>query len=240
VITPQSDARLQEAFTSLTDLPTLEPSDDLREQIWLAVSGDLPPAERRALVDRMATDAAVAEAWRVAYEMWRVLQPAHPSRVFVRGSIARHPPYRAWTRGSTRVEPHYSGWTSRVIAAAATVIVAATIGVVSLLNRTPADEFRASPGYAVTSTLPANTPLPRDQFHLRWTPAPEGSRYQLRVTSEDLQVLATASDLATPEFVVPVARLAALPGGATVFWQVDVTLPTGGRVTSPTFVARVQ
>ena len=135
---------------------------------------------------------------------------------------------------------HALPWTSSWLAAAAAVVLAATTGIVSLVNQPAADEFRTSPGYAVTSLVLADTPLPRSEFRLRWTPGPEGSRYQVRVTTEDLQVLTRATDVAAPEFVVPIAPLAVLPDGARVFWQVDVSLPTGERITSPTFVARVR
>lgn len=213
----ESDIRLRQSFQALAHLPAPALSDELRERIWLAVSAELPPVERRALVDRMATDPACAEAWRVAHEMWRALQPADavPSA-------------------------HTAAWASPWLAAAATLLVATTIGIASLLNRPPADEFRTSPAYTVTSLIAAETPLPRDRFLLRWSAAPEGSRYQLRVTSEDLRVLVSAADLMTPEFVVLPAHLSTLPNGATVFWQIDVSLPTGERITSPTFVVRVQ
>jgi len=214
----ESDVRLRESFQALAELPGPDLSPELRERIWLAVSGELPPVERRALVDRMATDPACAEAWRVAHEMWQSLHPADAAT-----SVKR----TTW-------------WTSPWLAAAATVLVVTAVGIVSLVNRPPADEFRASPAYTVSSLIAADMPLPRDKFLLRWTPAPEGSRYQLRVTSEDLRVLVSAADLMTPEFVVLPAHLSALPNGAAVFWQIDVWLPTGERTTSPTFVVRVE
>jgi hypothetical protein len=60
------------------------------------------------------------------------------------------------------------------------------------------------------------------------------------VTTEDLRVLATAADLMTAEFTVEPAVLAELPGGAGVLWQIETSLPNGDRVTSPTFVTRVE
>ena len=89
------------------------------------------------------------------------------------------------------------------------------------------------------SLVPPDVALPRDAFRLRWTPGPEESRYQVRVTTEELRVLATAADLTSPEFTVEPAVLS-LPSGASVFWQVDVSLPNGERLTSPTFITRVK
>jgi hypothetical protein len=214
----ESDVRLRRAFTGLAERPGAEVSDDLRERIWLAVSGELPPVERRDLVERLAWDPACAEAWRVAHELWRASQESIEPAV---------------------VPTRTTRWTSPWLAAAAAVLIA-TVGVVSLLDRSPIDEYRTSPGYTVASLVPDEMPLPRDAFRLRWTPGPDGSRYQVRVTTEDLRVLATAADLTVAELVVEPAALASLPDGATVFWQVDVSSPDGERITSRTFVVRVQ
>jgi hypothetical protein len=62
----------------------------------------------------------------------------------------------------------------------------------------------------------------------------------VRATTEELQLLATAADLTAPEFVIDRVALSALPGGASVFWQVDVSLPNGERRTSSTFITRVE
>jgi hypothetical protein len=217
-----SDERLAQAFRAVGDTNGSEVPEDLCERIWLAVSGALPPEERRELVERTATDPGCAEAWRVASELWRASQAAG-----VGGAAVAAP------RLTTR-------WTPPWLSAAAALLLVTAIGVVSLLNRRPGDEFRASSGFVVESLVPADMALPRDAFRLRWTPGPEGSRYQARVTTEDLQVLATAADLTAPEFSVDPAVLSGLPGGASVFWQVDVSLPNGERLMSSTFITRVE
>jgi hypothetical protein len=212
-------ARLRRAFTALEDLPVPEISDDVRERIWLAVSGVLPPDERRELIERTALDPACAEAWRVAHEMWLASQESVAPLITPAGTAC---------------------WTSPWLAAAAVLLFVTTLGIASLFNPPPADEYRTSPGYTVGSLVPDDMPLSRDAFRLRWTPGPAGSRYQVRVTTEDLRVLATAADLTVAELVVEPAVLASLPDGATVFWQVDVSLPTGERISSPAFAVRVQ
>jgi hypothetical protein len=218
-----SDQRLAEAFQALGDTHGDEVPADLRERIWLAVSGVLPPEERRELVERTAADPGCAEAWRVANELWRASQAAGS------GEVAVVAPGLATRWAAPR-------W----LAAAAVLVLGATIGVVSLLNRPSGDQFRASSGFVVQSLVPADGALPRHAFRLRWTPGPEGSRYQVRVTTEDLQVLATAADLTAPEHTVEPAALSQLPAGASVFWQVDVSLPNGERRTSSTFITRVE
>jgi hypothetical protein len=211
-----SDARLREAFRALADTSQADVSEELRERIWLAVSGELPAAERRELVDRMATDAACAEAWRVANELWQALQE--------QGEVA---PARV------------ARWKSPWLAAAAALLVSTAVGV-WLLNQPSGDEFRASPDYVVESLVPEDVPVPRTAFRLRWTPGPIGSRYQVRVTTADLQLLAMPVDRATAEIVLDPEVLSTVPGGGSVLWQVDVLLPSGQRITSPTFVTRVE
>jgi hypothetical protein len=195
------------------------PEADL-ERVWLAVSGELPAAERRALVERMATDRALAEAWRVAAELWRASQEKAAPEAETQA------PRWAWSLG----------W---VAAAAALVVV---VGGTAVLWRggPGGDVLRDQAPVAIESLVPAGTALPRDDFRLRWTPGPEGSRYEVRVTSEDLRLLATATGLMAAEFVVVPAQLVDVGPGARVLWQVDLVLPDGGRVASQTFVMAVR
>ena len=60
------------------------------------------------------------------------------------------------------------------------------------------------------------------------------------MTTDDLRVLTTATDLTAPELTVPPERLSELAPGARVLWQVVVALPGGETVSSETFVVRVQ
>jgi hypothetical protein len=227
----EPDERYAEAFRALADADDTEVPDDLRERIWLAVSGVLAPEERRELVERTVTDPGCAEVWRIASEMWRASQAGA-----VDGDAEGAP------RLATR-------WAPRWLAAAAVLLLGTGIGVVSLLTPPAGDQFRAVPvqvgapgggGAVGTSLVPADAALPRDAFQLRWTPGPGGSRYQVRVTTEDLRVLAVAADLTAPEFTVEPAVLSRLPGGVRLFWQVVVSLPDGQRLTSPTFIIRVK
>ena len=220
--TRSPDERLADAFRAIEDSSAADVADSDRERIWLAVSGVLPVEERRALVELMSTNPAYADAWRVAHEMWRASQ----------GTAAE-------TLG-TPARLHTRWWTTPWLSAAAVLLVGTTIGLVSLREQQSGDEFRSSPAYVVESRMPDATALSRDAFRLQWAAGPEGSRYRVRVTTDDLRVLATAADLDVPEFSVPAPRLSTLPAGGTVLWQVDAYLPDGERVTSRTFVTQVR
>jgi hypothetical protein len=214
---PAADEKLREAFQSLGQGSPEKPSPGDLDLVWRAVTEELPAPERRALVDRMASEPALAESWRIARELYR---DAPQLRAAV-------PPGRAWN----------PWWMS----AAAALLIAAGVGLILQLSSPAVEEtFRSPDRYVVDSLVLSDTALPRDAFRLRWTPGPEGSRYHVRVTTEDLQVLTTASDLLVAELVVSSDRLAAVPSGARVFWQVDVALPEGNTVSSQTFVATVR
>ena len=212
------DEMLRQAFQALGARSGGECSDEDRDRVWRAVSGDMPADERRTLVERLATDPGLAEAWRVADELWSASQ----------GAAARvaDTPARLWR----------PTW----LAAAALLVLAVGAGVVIQDTAPAEDEFRSGGGYVVESLVPFEATLPRENVRLRWSPGPEGSRYAVRVTTEDLRVLDTATDLTVPELVVAPERFAAIPPGTRVLWQVDAALPGGGTVSSRTFVARVQ
>ena len=93
---------------------------------------------------------------------------------------------------------------------------------------------------AVSSRLATDAALPRDAFVLKWKPGPQGSRYLVRVTTEDLQVIMTAPELTAAEVTVPSTALAPVPAGGRVLWQVVMSSPAGETESSQTFVTRVQ
>ena len=64
-----NDDTLKAAFQALGETSHGEISAADLDLIWRAVSGELPASERRELVDRTATDPALAEAWRAAREL---------------------------------------------------------------------------------------------------------------------------------------------------------------------------
>jgi hypothetical protein len=220
--TRRAEQRLADAFRAIADPSEAAVPDRDVERIWLAVSGLLPAEERRALVDQVAARPAYAEAWRVAHEMWQAA-PGHTVP----------PAHMPVTQPARR-------WTPQWLTAAAVLLIGTTIGLVSLREQPRVDEFRSSPGYVVQSRVAEAGTMPREAFRLQWAPGPRGSRYRIRVTTEDLTVVTTAADLEVPEFLVAAPLLAQLPPGATVLWQVDAYLPDGERVTSRTFVTHIR
>jgi hypothetical protein len=211
-----NDEALRSAFQKLPVSSGSECSQADLDRIWRAVDGQLPAHERRELVERLATDTACAEAWRVANELHRSLS----------GTAVRQ------QRPLWRSSP----W----LAAAAVLLLAASVMFVSRRDQSGDATFRDPGRPAIESLVPADAALPKNAFRLRWSAGPDDSRFQVQVTTEDLRLLTTVSDLTRPELVIDAARLADLLPGSRVLWQVQVTLPDGERAVSPTFVTRVQ
>jgi hypothetical protein len=117
--------------------------------------------------------------------------------------------------------------------------VAVALGAGVWLARAPQPidaPFRGGDAPVIRSLSDDGEALPREDFRLRWSPGPEGSRYDVRVTTESLEVVADAQRLAEPSFLVPESALVKLPAGGRVLWRVEALLPGGERVASPTFV----
>ncbi len=216
---PADDGRLKETFQALGETSQRELSPEEIDRVWRAVSGELPAEERRDLVDRMAGDPALAEAWRSAQEL-----------------------SRAAAAGAAREErvPRRAVWRASWLAAAAVLIAGIGIAIVYQRSSLRDDTFRDPGHYVVESLVQPDVTLPRDAFRLRWTPGPPDTRYQVTVTTEDLRVLATIQGLTAPELTLDGRRLSDVAPGARVLWQVMAALPGGESVASQTFVARVQ
>jgi len=211
--------RLRTAFAALAEgAPGCDdpPSPD---RIWQAVRGELTPEETRKLVERTSRHPEMAEAWRLAREM-----------VSIMGRTAEVVPMPR-----ARRRPWLAGLAA---AAVLTVGIAATLFWQAPWQRTPI--FR-SPGEAtISSVLPEDRPLARDAFLLRWAGGPEGSEYDLFVSTSDLRVLTRAEQLTSPSHLVPEEVLADLASGELVLWRIEATAPDGRRLSSPTFVQRLQ
>jgi hypothetical protein len=216
---PAEDGRLKETFQALGETSQRELSPEEIDWVWRAVSGELPAEERRDLVDRMAGDPALAEAWRSAQEL-----------------------SRAAAAGAAREErvPRRAAWRASWLAAAAVLIAGIGIAIVYQRSSLRDETFRDPGHYVVESLVQSDVTLPRDAFQLRWTPGPPDTRYQVTVTTEDLRVLATIQGLTVAELTLDGRRLSDVAPGARVLWQVMAAVPGGESVASQTFVVRVK
>jgi hypothetical protein len=215
-------ARLRQGFHSMADSAPGRPDCPDPERIWDAVAGRLPSEQVRELVDHTASCPGCAEAWRLARE----LIPEAPEE---HSRVAR-PVFG--TRG---------GW--RWMAAAAAVVL--SVAAVQLWRMSPAGgppgSFRDAGSEIIRSLLVDGEALPRTGFLLRWTTDTRSvPRFDVRVATEDMQVIAVVQGLEEPEYLVPEGALEQLFAGDRVMWQVEAVQDDGNRAVSPTFVNRLE
>ena len=162
----------------------------------------------------MAADPELAEAWRLA----RALGAAPVT------STARFPRWK-------------------IIGIGTALAAALLLGVRATLPTDPigpgSSEFRDG---EVSELASATDPgaLPRDAFTLRWTGAPEGSRYSVRISTPDLTVLDEVAGLSDAAYTVPADKLGEIAAGDAVIWQVEARLPDGREVRSQSFTTRLR
>jgi len=219
----QDSEQLREEFSALSERAV--PSTDCPDAgvLWDALDGKMSSRDVRHLLDHTISCPACAESWRLARQL----------RVEA-GLDAETAPAR----------PLWSPWWkwSLAAAAAASIVLAVTVGIVRFRSlEEPGDSiYREASGLTIRSLVPESVPLPRNRCVLRWTPGPAKTRYDVRVATEDLTILARARELEKAEYRVPEAALTRVPAGARLVWQVEAVLSDGRRVGSPAFLVRLE
>lgn len=219
----EDEGALKRAFASLAGTgpaEALEPHPE-PERIYDAVQGNVPPDELRSIVEHLGECPECAEAWRLAAAFEEEAGAAAPAV----SSGPRFP---------------------RLVAVAATVLVALLgAGLWWTVYRSPeAPVYRAAGDAEIVSLLPEDEPLDREEPVLRWEVAepgaPEGTTFDLVVSTAALELVAEATDLEEPRYEIPAEALAGLPAGTELLWRIEATTPDGRRIASRTFVASIE
>ncbi len=242
--------RLRRAFTTYEgpEVPNAESEEIDTERIYRAAAGELTEDERRAVIDQVAMSSAAAEVWRLAVELQRAEGKAVQEMneaAFATGEIEAT--YEIGEVGQVgevvpfrrAVPPPPRRVRYRALTAIA-ALLAVTIGF-GLWSRmhAPAPELRGA-GSSLSATIADGAHLPREAFRLTWKPLPEaGTRYTVRVTTEDLRLVVEARHLETASYQVPADRLAAFPAGARLLWQVEAKSADGRTVSSPAYAVEI-
>jgi hypothetical protein len=207
------DERLRAAFQARRTRATQE-SCPAAADLWSAVRGEGSLESRRALVDHTSACGACAEAWRLAMDVSRDLASAR--------------------------RPWHGSFAALAAAAALVLALGGGVWLSWMPGHVETPGFRGGEAPVIRSLVREDEALPRRDFRLRWSPGPDGSHYDVRVTTESLQVLAGGQRLAEPFFLVPESALAPLPKDSRILWRVEAALPDGERVASATFVTRLE
>jgi hypothetical protein len=204
------------------------PRDDCPapDRIWAAVQLELPLEERLAIIDHLASCQVCAEAWRLSMELAAEGTTVKPD------DRTPAPFNRAAILTTAKSRPAWAA-----IAASLGVIA----GLVFVLRSSLTDEpvLRAPANGAIESLVGERGQIPRDDFRLEWSAGPPGARYDLTMTTSDLEVIVDVRGLDRTEYRIAPERLADVPPGARVLWRVFARTPDGATVSSRTFETTV-
>ncbi|NVJ04707.1 hypothetical protein HUW63_05530 [Myxococcus sp. AM001] len=204
--------------------------------VWRAVSGELPAEERHAVIERVAADPAWAAAWRLANELTRSAAEAAPP---VAPWVDR--PRTRRGDGEARQKRRFRfAWSQPLWGVAATAALALIVVGVVMREEPEQPRLRGGDTAAVVSQVPEAVPLKRDACVLRWSGGPEGTRWSVRLSTEDLSWVHRVDSLETREYRVPSEVLAPVKPGTTLLWQVEARLPDGQVLRGATFVNRLE
>jgi hypothetical protein len=222
-MTREETARLQGAFASATEVLGTGSECPAAEVLWAAAREELHGAADTEVILHVGACGACAAAWRLARAMDE--GPATAEESTIRPIARRRMP---WSRAIP-------------IALAASLVLAA--GVLTLMLRTGGESPEPSLRTQRADWLrPAAgmEHLDRAAPVLRWTAGPDGTIYDVRVTSEDLELLGRGWRLSKPAYRLGLASLEKVPAGGSIHWQVTAHLPDGRKVDSPTYTTSLR
>ncbi|MEM8960049.1 MAG: hypothetical protein AAGD38_01100 [Acidobacteriota bacterium] len=205
---------LEDAWRDRTDSADEPPVP--AETVWDAVTGKLPLAERRRLIDRMVRDPQLAEEWRLAMAV-------AGSATEVSGSIDHDTPSRR-TGGKLLSWPRRGGVLAG-LAAAAMVMIA-------ILLPYDSSDTVVYRGDDVVAAVDAGEPIDRNDAVLRWRGPEEAARYEVVVTSLLLDEIYRARELTGNEVRIPAEAFADVEDA--ILWQVIVYDEEGSVIGRPT------
>lgn len=186
------------------------------DTIFDSAAGRLVREQNEQVLCHLVRCPSCSTAWRLARE----LNPAFQE-----------------TPETKRHRKPWPGW----LAAAAVLLIAAGLGIGYFAPwRLSPPSFRAQPDEWLHSALPAGACVSRRDCVLRWTAGPPGTRYDISLSTEDLDSLGGAAGLTSPQFRVDPANLKNLPAGARILWRVTAHIPDGRVISSRTFTTRLE
>lgn len=193
------------------------------EDIWSAVARELSHDVIRSMILHVSACGSCAEAWRLAHGALVELSAEDPAN---QQTTAWRSPW-VWAPG---------------LAAAALVIIGIAVdrGAELLPHSAPPSFRQTTSDTGIRSVISDDATVSREAPVIRWTEAAAGSRYDVRVFTEDLSSIAFGTGLEKPEFTIPPDTVSSLPRGTRLLWQVDVVARDGSRRPSATFRLRVQ
>ncbi len=236
-MTTPSDDRLREEFASAQNIAADAKFCPDTSLIWDSAAETLTGEGNESLLRHTSTCGACAASWRLARELLSEdLPQALPEETPDMPDDASSR-FAEGRRSRARSRPWWLG-----LAAAAMLVLAVSFFAIQQFETVDPGEpqYRTTPGGGLAAEIDPAAPLPRDEVVLRWSGAPAGTTYDVRVTTDRLAPLHRSFGIEQAEHRVPQDALADLPPGAVILWTVTAHLPDGRRWTSVSFRATVE
>lgn len=213
--------RLAQAFSTegMDRTPGDCPSDD---ELWASASGELNPAANEAIILHLARCGECSSIWRLAREILPSDHLSQPSVV----SIGNRKRPQVWRR-------------VLLPAAAAAVLIGVGLSTAFLLRNGPSSEpvYRQQDNDVTISASPDTRSLPRSACRLQWSAGPDGTRYDVIISDEELEILDTVKGLGEPEYTLAEEKIST--SARELYWRVTAHLPGGRKLSSETFTTSI-
>lgn len=227
------DEKLARAFLGRQQTPQASGACPEAERLYEAASGELPAAQRLAVLDHVAGCAECTEAWRLALEISEsgvADSSTSPAAVPIRRD--REP------AGLRPAGGRVSETLKFAIAAGLVIAIGLTV-YIGIPTEVPAPAYREVPTPLAPASLTPDA-LPRERFLLQWSAGPAGSTYTVRLMTMDLQPVLVENGVAGRELLVPSAVLDGLASGTRLLWQVDARLADGQQIVSAAYAVTLE
>jgi len=209
--------------TSFQSQQCCDPGEDCPEyeRLWLSAMEELEGSDNEEIILHLAHCPECASIWQLARKLVPdapvFSAPTLPATVQARVPLWRRP---------------------QILTLAALLILAMGLGLHFALLRQGLDPVNREQ-QTRERILPRDgwRTLPREHCLLRWSSGPEGSRYPLNITTEDLDVLRNIRNLKSPEYLFPEEFIPKEEN--RILWRITVRLPDGERISSDTFTTQL-
>lgn len=219
---PDDPSLLRNAFTGeeFERTPGGCPSDN---QLWASAAGDLESVCNEAIIFHLADCTECSTIWKLAREILPPGQTADSSVVAMKDRVRT-----------------YSVRRSLLQAVAAVVVVGVGIAAAFFLktDSTTPPVYRQQQDSINIKPLPGADALPRSACLLRWTAGPIETRYDLVVTDDSLEILATVKGLEKSEFLLPQETISS--STQKILWRVTAHLPDRRMISSETISTTIE
>lgn len=204
---PVNKDRLCEAFAALGERAPKGNRCPAPEEIWEASTGKTNETMAYRVIEHTSDCPACAEEWRLARGVATLTETQ--TGIFASHQLAK--------------------W----VGAAAAILLLVTA--IYVLEQPGSDAMRTSPPNVISSVIDGEE-LSRDQCVLRWSSGPAGTRYRLRVLTDDAVEVASADGLTANSYRIASDALRMVEPGGQILWRVQARFPDGRRTESVTFI----